>query len=82
LGQKVLHNSLPVQNKNNIQFCDFCGYKFFAPLSFVAVVGSGIRNSGGIKIRIRDKHPGSATLLVTKGNNQINKLPVGPRPSD
>ncbi len=35
---------------------------FFSPLSFVAVFGSGIRNPGWVKIRIRDKHPGSATL--------------------
>jgi hypothetical protein len=33
---------------------------FFLPLLFV-VVGSGIRD--GNKIRIRDKHPGSATLV-------------------
>jgi hypothetical protein len=38
--------------------------KFFSPLSFVAVFGSGIRDPGWVKIRIRDKHPGSATLLV------------------
>jgi hypothetical protein len=46
--------------------------KFFSPLSFVAVFGSGIRDPGSAirdpqsgmdKIRIRDKHPGSATLL-------------------
>ncbi len=36
------------------------------PLSFSAVVGSGIRDPGWIKIRIQDKHPGSATLLLTK----------------
>jgi hypothetical protein len=34
--------------------------KTFSPSSLSGVVGSGIRN--GIKIRIRDKHPGSATL--------------------
>jgi hypothetical protein len=41
---------VPVQNKNNIKFCDiFCGYKKgsgetknFLPSSFVAIVGSGI----------------------------------------
>ncbi len=27
---------------------------------------SGIRYTGGVKIRIRDKHPGSATLLEAK----------------
>jgi hypothetical protein len=35
---------------------------FFSPLSFVAVFGSGIRDPGWVKIRIRDKHSGSATL--------------------
>jgi hypothetical protein len=33
--------------------------------SFGALVGSGIRGPGWIKIRIRDKHPGSATLVKT-----------------
>ncbi len=33
---------------------------FFSPLSFVADFGSEIRD--GQKIRIQDKHPGSATL--------------------
>jgi hypothetical protein len=28
--------------------------------------GSEIRDPGWVKIRIRDKHPGSATLLPTK----------------
>jgi hypothetical protein len=37
----------------------------FSPLSFVAVFGSGIRDPGWLKIRIRDKHPGSATLPET-----------------
>jgi hypothetical protein len=44
---------------------------FFSPLSFVAVFGSeirdprsGIRDPGWVKIRIRDKHPGSATLML------------------
>jgi hypothetical protein len=36
--------------------------KFFSPLSFIAVFGSGIQDPGWVKIRIRDKHPGSATL--------------------
>jgi hypothetical protein len=35
----------------------------FSSFTFVAVVGSGIRNPGWIKIRIRDKHPGTATLI-------------------
>ncbi len=43
---------------------------FFSPLSFVAVFGSGIRDPGWVptylKMRIRDKHPGSATQLVIK----------------
>ncbi len=58
-------------------FCEICGYKkkcmatifFSSPLSFVAVFGSGIRDPRSwirdpwwVKIRIRDKHPGSATL--------------------
>jgi hypothetical protein len=38
---------------------------FFSPLSFVAVFGSEIRDPGWVKIRIRDKHPGSATLFLT-----------------
>jgi len=29
--------------------------KFFSPLSFVAVFGSGIRDPGWVKIRIRDQ---------------------------
>jgi hypothetical protein len=36
---------------------------FFSPLSFIAVFGSGIRDPGWVEIRIRDKHPGSATLV-------------------
>jgi hypothetical protein len=36
---------------------------FFSPLSFVAVLGSEIRDPEWVKIRIRDKHPGSATLV-------------------
>ncbi len=40
---------------------------FFSPLSFVAVFGSWIRDPRWVKIRIRDKHPGSATLLALKG---------------
>jgi hypothetical protein len=54
--------SSALQNQNNFQFSEICGYikkfdnKFFSPLSFVVVFGS----------RIRDKHPGSATLIVHK----------------
>jgi hypothetical protein len=36
--------------------------KFFSPLSFVAVFGSGIRYGSKSGSRIRDKRPGSATL--------------------
>jgi hypothetical protein len=39
---------------------------FFSLLSFVAVPGSGIRGVGWVKIRIRDKHPGSATLSLSQ----------------
>jgi hypothetical protein len=46
--------------------------KKILPLSFVAVFGSeirdpgsGIRDPGWVKIRIRDKHPRSATLIVS-----------------
>jgi hypothetical protein len=39
--------------------------KFFPPSYFSAVVVSGIRDPGGIKIRIRDKHTGSATLIAS-----------------
>ncbi len=35
---------------------------FFSPLSFVAVFGYWIQDPGWTKIRIRDKHPESATL--------------------
>ncbi len=38
--------------------------KFFSPLSFVAVFGSEIRDPEWVKIRIRDKHPGFATLII------------------
>ncbi len=37
---------------------------FFSPLSFVAVFGSGIRDGEKSGFGIRDKHPGSATLLL------------------
>jgi hypothetical protein len=37
---------------------------FFPHISFVAVVGFGIRDPGWIKISIQDKHSGSATLLL------------------
>jgi hypothetical protein len=44
---------------------------FFSPLSFVAVLGSGIRDPGWVKIRIRDKHPGSATLHLMATSVQV-----------
>jgi hypothetical protein len=49
--------------------------KFFSSLSFIAVFGSGIRDPGWVKIRIRDKHPRSATLLLrrTLGFTQTTK---------
>jgi hypothetical protein len=37
---------------------------FFSPLSFVPVFGFEIRDPGWVEIRIRDKHPRSATLGV------------------
>jgi hypothetical protein len=39
---------------------------FFSPLSFVPVFGSEIRDPGWVKIRIRDKHTGSAPLLFSR----------------
>jgi hypothetical protein len=42
---------------------------FFSPLSFVAVFGSGFRDIGWVKIRIRDKHPRAVTLI--KGLNKL-----------
>jgi hypothetical protein len=42
-------------------------------------LGSGIRDPGWEKIRIRDKHPGSATLPKTKviGSNLLEKIKEG-----
>jgi hypothetical protein len=40
---------------------------FFSLLSSVPVFESGIRNPGRVKIRIRDKHPGFATLHFSTG---------------
>jgi hypothetical protein len=57
---------LHFKNKIIYNFVKFVATKkdmtanFFSPLSFVAVFGS----AGWVKIRIRDKHPGSATLGV------------------
>jgi hypothetical protein len=51
---------------------------FFSPLSFLPVFGSGIRDPrsgirdpGWVKIRIRDKHPGSATLNGKFSNREV-----------
>jgi hypothetical protein len=58
--------SSPVQKLIKFQFCDICGYKKkgrktkFSPLLFCCYFW--IRDPVWIKIRIRDKHPGSATL--------------------
>ncbi len=58
----------------------------FSPLSFVVVFGSKIqkeiRDPEWVKIRIRDKHLGSATLIYamfyeTKTNFSINKQKYG-----
>ncbi len=68
LGKKF-YNSLKTGPNFFVQFCEIFGYKkglttnFFSPLSFVAVFGSGIGDPEWEKIRIRDKHPGSATLI-------------------
>jgi hypothetical protein len=83
--------SSAIQTQNNFQFCEICGYKtrydnnFFSPLSFVAVFGSriwdpesGIRDLGWVKIRIRDKHPGSTTL--DSGPRMENENGVDPTP--
>jgi hypothetical protein len=54
-----------------LQFCEIFGYKkeiatnFFHPF-FVAVFGSGIRNGYKSGSRIRDKRPGSATLVLIR----------------
>jgi hypothetical protein len=76
LGRKF-YNSLKMglifflqHSKNKIisSFVKFIATKkcmttnFFPPLSFIAVFGSEIRDPGWAKIRIREKHPGSATL--------------------
>jgi hypothetical protein len=46
----------------------------FFTLSFVAVLntGSEIRDPGYVKIRIRDKHPGSATLKKLKSKENLD----------
>jgi hypothetical protein len=37
---------------------------YFSPLAFVVVFGSEIRDPERVKIRIRDKYPGSATQVI------------------
>jgi len=52
---------------------------FFSPLCFVAVFGSGIRDPGWVNIRIRDKHPGSTTLISNTDLNpetQMNTVTI------
>jgi hypothetical protein len=51
---------------------------FFSPLSFVPVLGSGIRDpgSGMEKIRIRDTHPGPTTLLFVISVYLVQDDPV------
>ncbi len=57
---------LLIVNYCNFQFCESCGYhkkvrqKNYPPPPLLL---SEIRYPGWVKIRIRDKHPGSATLL-------------------
>jgi hypothetical protein len=59
---------------------------FFKSLSFVAVLGSGIRDpesrmgkNQDLGSGIREKHPGSATLLLSVNINLFidNIVPVG-----
>jgi hypothetical protein len=64
-----------VKNKIILNFVIFVatkkGGKQILPLSsFVAVAGSGIRDPGWIKIRIRDKHPGSLALLLSRESGE------------
>ncbi len=53
-----------LQNQNNFQFCEICGYikrfdkkLFFTPL-FCCCIGSGIRDPGWVKIRIQEQGSG------------------------
>jgi hypothetical protein len=49
---------------------------FFSPLLLLMFVepGSKIRDPGWVKIRIRDKHPGSATLMMCMPRIQAYQL--------
>jgi hypothetical protein len=55
--------------------------KFPPPLLVMLDTGSEIRDPGWIKIRIRNKHPGSATLARLFGNRSglpLNRVvPIG-----
>ncbi len=70
---KIGPNFFLLTSKNKIiyNFVKFVATKkgmttyFFSPFSFVACFGSEIRDPGWVKIRIRDKLPGSATLFLT-----------------
>jgi hypothetical protein len=63
------------KNKIILHFGKFVATKkcltkdFFSPLSFYLFLdpGSEIRDPGWVKIRIRDKHSGSATLVLGDG---------------
>jgi hypothetical protein len=60
--------SLALKKKYNFHLCGYkkrYDNKFFSPLSFVAVFGSGMgkNQDPGSGSGIRDKHPGSATLI-------------------
>jgi hypothetical protein len=46
---------------------------FLDPGSEIRDPGSGIRDPGWVKIRIRDKHPGSATLKKGEGNPKVKE---------
>jgi hypothetical protein len=84
---KIIYNSLEtcpnfflhhLKNKIIFNFVNFVATKkgltkknFFTPL-FCCCFGSWIRDPEWVKIRIRDKHPGSATLSRTlAGNSRI-----------
>jgi hypothetical protein len=85
--------SSALENENNLQFCEICGniksYDkkfFFTPLLLLFLdPGSGIRDPGSgmgknqdPRSGIRDKHPGSATLLA----RLVARLPVTASPLD
>jgi len=75
--QKLAPNIFPAfQKYNNVQFCEICGYIkrydikfFFTPLFcccfWIRDPRSGFRDGKKSGSGIRDKHPGSATLVLT-----------------